>query len=227
MAKKTPRKSKTRKPNQRKWYYDYQDQYTRIMQAYRREINRGYQLNPDFFLPVAPSKKERITKKDVERLARITPKTLRQNLLWVDPLTGEGVKGFDVVDYNKRTTRTKSIRKKLKLEELPEEQYMPSYADIAISSLQYTLGSFPLSEGARILEDWLDHVTAVYGKHKVAQMLDEGYAEGNIVTYNMVYKGGVEAYITNMMNKMPGFSDKDRAAMSEIMERAESWENPA
>ena len=43
----------------------------------------------------------------------------------------------------------------------------------------------------------------------------------------MVYKGGVEAYITNMMNKMPGFSDKDRTAMSEIMEQAESWENPA
>lgn len=227
MPKKTPRKSKNRKPQNRKWYYDYQDQYSRIMQAYRREVKRGYKLNPDYTLPLAPSKKARITKKDVERLAKITPTTLRQNLLWDDPLTGEAVQGFDVVAFNKRTNRTKSIRKKLKLEELPEEQYMPSYADIAISSLQYTLGSFPQSEGARILERWLDHVIAVYGKQKVAQMLDEGYAEGNIVTYNMVYKGGVEAYITNMMNKMPGFSDKDRTAMSEIMEQAESWENPA
>ena len=68
---------------------------------------------------------------------------------------------------------------------------------------------------------------AVHGKHKVAQMLDEGYAEGNIITYNMVYKGGVEAYITNMMNKMPGFSEEDKQAISEIMEQAESWENPA
>ena len=227
MPKKTPRNSKNRKPQNRKWYYDYQDQYTRIMQAYHREIKRGYHPNPDFQLPLAPSKKERITKKDVERLERITPASLRQNLLWSDPLTGEAVKGFDVVDFNKRTTRTKSIRKKLKLEELPEEQYMPSYADIAISSLRYTLGSFPHAEGARILERWLDHVIAVYGKHKVAQMLDEGYAEGNIVTYNMVYKGGVEAYITNMMNKMPGFTDKDRTIMSQIMEHTEGWENPA
>lgn len=227
MPKKTPRNSKNRKPQNRKWYYDYQDQYTRIMQAYHREIKRGYHPNPDFQLPLAPSKKERITKKDVERLERITPASLRQNLLWSDPLTGEAVKGFDVVDFNKRTTHTKSIRKKLKLEELPEEQYMPSYADIAISSLRYTLGSFPHAEGARILERWLDHVIAVYGKHKVAQMLDEGYAEGNIVTYNMVYKGGVEAYITNMMNKMPGFTDKDRTIMSQIMEHTEGWENPA
>lgn len=226
MAKKTPRNSKSRKPHERKWYYDYQDQYTRIMQAYRRELKRGYQLG-DYVLPVSPSKKKVITKKDVERLKKITPTTLRQNLYWEDPMTGEAVQGFDVVAYDKRTTRTKSIRKKLKLEELPEEQYMPSYADIAISSVQYTLASFPLSEGARILERWLDHVIAVYGKHKVAQMLDEGYAEGNIITYNMVYKGGVEAYITNMMNKMPGFSDKDKQAMSEIMEQAESWENPA
>lgn len=226
MAKKTPRKSKTRKPSERKWYYDYQDQYTRIMQAYRRELKRGYKLG-DYVLPVAPSKKKVITKKDVERLTKITPATLRQNLYWEDPMTGEAVQGFDVVAYDKRTTRSKSIRKKLNLEELPEEQYMPSYADIAITNVQYTLASFPLSEGARILERWLDRTIAVYGKHKVAQMLDEGYAEGNIITYNMVYKGGVEAYITNMMNKMPGFSDKDKQAISDIMEQAESWENPA
>lgn len=239
-----------------KWYDQYSKEYRRITQAIRRQEKLGYFI-PDEVKPVKPSEMQTIRKADVDRLIRTTPKKIRKQSVYVDTDTGEAFPGLDVVKSNHkakpskaktRSTKTKTKRKLKKQptvqpepQELdtfwfnddidlvpePQRQYYPGFENIAITGYLKQLEQFPNAEGARMLSDWLTKLINEFGRHAVAVMLDEGSREGNIVTWETVYKGGIQVYMTNMMEHLPGLSDDDKLRMGEIMEEMEGWESPA
>lgn len=114
------------------------------------------------------------------------------------------------------------------LEDVPQQHrtYYPGFENIAITGYLKQLQQFPNAEGARMLSEWLTKLINEFGRHAVAVMLDEGSREGNIVTWETVYKGGVQVYMTNMMEYLPGIGETEKLRLGEIMEEMESWESP-
>lgn len=238
-----------------KWYDQYAKEYRRITQAIRRQEKLGYYV-PDEVKPVKPSEMSTIRKSDVQRLINLTPKKIRKKSIWADKDTGEAFPGLDIVKSHhkakpskakSKSTTTKKKRKPKKPapppqepEELdtfwydddidlvpePQRQYYPGFENIAITGYLKQLQQFPNAEGARMLSDWLTKLINEFGRHAVAVMLDEGSREGNIVTWETVYKGGVQVYMTNMMEHLPGLGVDDKQRLGEIMEEMESWESP-
>lgn len=238
-----------------KWYDQYAKEYRRITQAIRRQEKLGYFI-PEEVKPVKPSEIASIRKSDVQRLINLTPKKIRKQSVYVDTNTGEAFPGLDIVKSHhkakpskaktKQTTPKKKRKPKKPIpppqepEELdtfwygddieyvpePQRQYYPGFENIAITGYLKQLQQFPNAEGARMLSDWLTKLINEFGRHSVAVMLDEGSREGNIVTWETVYKGGVQVYMTNMMEHLPGLGVEDKQRLGEIMEEMESWESP-
>lgn len=238
-----------------KWYEQYAKEYRRITQAIRRQEKLGYYI-PEEVRPIKPSEMSTIRKSDVQRLIKLTPKKIRKESVLVDTDTGEAYPGLDIVKSHhkakpsKAKTKPNKPKKKRKPkqptppiqepEELdtfwygddidyvpePQRQYYPGFENIAITGYLKQLEQFPNAEGARMLSDWLTKLIDQFGRHAVAVMLDEGSREGNIVTWETVYKGGVQVYMTNMMEYLPGLGVEDKQRLGEIMEEMESWESP-
>lgn len=238
-----------------KWYDQYAKEYRRITQAIRRQEKLGYFI-PEEVRPVKPSQMPTIRKSDVQRLIKLTPKKIRKESVYIDTDTGEAFPGLDVVKSHhkakpskakSKSTTPKKKRKPKKPtppqpepEELdtfwygddidfvpePQRQYYPGFENIAITGYLKQLQQFPNADGARMLSDWVTKLTNEFGRHAVAVMLDEGSREGNIVTWETVYKGGVQVYMTNMMEYLPGLGSDDKQRLGEIMEEMESWESP-
>lgn len=238
-----------------KWYDQYAKEYRRITQAIRRQEKLGYFI-PEEIKPVKPSEMTSIRKSDVQRLIKLTPKKIRKESVYVDTETGEAFPGLDIVKSHhkakpskakSKSTASKKKRKPKKPtppqpehKELdtfwygddidyvpePQRQYYPGFENIAITGYLQQLKQFPNAEGARMLSDWLTKLINEFGRHAVAVMLDEGSREGNIVTWETVYKGGVQVYMTNMMEYLPGLGADDKQRLGEIMEEMESWESP-
>lgn len=237
-----------------KWYEQYEREYRRLKQAIKRQEKQGYFV-PDEIKPVAPSKMDKITKKDVQRLISFTPEKIRKKSIYTDKQTGEAFPGLDIVKShhkakpskakivkntaNKKRKSTKKKEQPVKeeldtfwygedIDDVPQQhrEYYPGFENIAITGYLNQLKQFPHADGARILSEWLTRLIDNYGRHAVAVMLDEGSRDGNIVTWETVYKGGVQAYMTDMMNYLPGLDDSDKLHLSEIMEDLESWESP-
>lgn len=238
-----------------KWYDQYTKEYRRITQAIRRQEKLGYFI-PEEVKPVKPSEMTSIRKSDVQRLIKLTPKKIRKESVYVDTETGEAFPGLDIVKSHhkakpsKAKTKQTTPKKKRKpkkpippkqepkeldtfwygddIEYVPEpqRQYYPGFENIAITGYLKQLQQFPNAEGARMLADWLTKLINEFGRHSVAVMLDEGSREGNIVTWETVYKGGVQVYMTNMIEHLPGLGVEDKQRLGEIMEEMESWESP-
>lgn len=238
-----------------KWYEQYAKEYRRITQAIRRQEKLGYFI-PEEVKPLKPSEMPSIRKSDVQRLINLTPKKIRKKSVYVDTDTGEAFPGLDIVKShhkakpskakNKSTTPKKKRKPKKPtpppqepeeldtfwygddIDYVPESQreYYPGFENIAITGYLKQLEQFPNAEGARMLSDWLQKLIDEYGRHSVAVMLDEGSRNGNIVTWETVYKGGVQVYMTNMMEYLPGLGAEDKQRLGEIMEEMESWESP-
>ena len=238
-----------------KWYDQYAKEYRRITQAIRRQEKLGYFI-PEEVKPTKPSEMSTIRKSDVQRLINLTPKKIRKQSVYVDTDTGEAFPGLDIVKSHhkakpskakSKSTTSKKKRKPKKPtppqpehKELdtfwygddidyvpePQRQYYPGFENIAITGYLQQLKQFPNAEGARMLSDWLTKLINEFGRHAVAVMLDEGSREGNIVTWETVYKGGVQVYMTNMMEYLPGLGADDKQRLGEIMEEMESWESP-
>lgn len=222
-----------------KWYNQYSKEYRRITQAIRRQKKLGYFV-PEEVKPTKPSNMQTIRKSDVQRLIKLTPTKIRKKSIYVDAGTGEAFPNLDIVKSRNRKKHKKSTHTKAKTEKLdtfwyaddidyvPEHQrqYYPGFENIAITGYIKQLQQFPNADGARMLSDWLTKLINQFGRHSVAVMLDEGSRDGNIVTWETVYKGGVQVYMTNMVEYLPGLDTDDKQRLGEIMEEIESWESP-
>ena len=238
-----------------KWYEQYAKEYRRISQAIRRQEKLGYYVSNEV-RPVKPSEMTSIRKADVQHLINLTPKKIRKASIFVDKNTGEAFPGLDVVKSrhkpkpSKAKSKSSTPKKKRRpkkpsytpqepeqldtfwyaddIDLVPESQreYYPGFENIAITGYLKQLQQFPNAEGARMLSDWLTRLINEFGRHSVAVMLDEGSRDGNIVTWETVYKGGVQVYMSNMMEHLPGLTGEDKQRLGEIMEEMESWESP-
>lgn len=236
-------------------FEQYTKEYQRIKQAIRRQEAKGYFV-PEKLKPVPPSKIATVSESDLQNLIRLTPKEIRKQSVWVDTDTGEAFPGLDIVksqhsakpsQANPKRKQNKKKRKPKKpipapdeseeldtfwydddIDNVPEQhrRYYPSFANIALTGYFKQLQQFPNAEGARVLSEWITRLINEFGRDNVAIMLDRGSLDGNIVTWETVYKGGVQAYMTNMIEHLPGLGAEEKQRLGEIMEEMESWESP-
>ena len=239
-----------------KWYEQYSKEYKRISQAIRRQEKLGYTIpdevrpvKPSEMHSIRKSDVQRLINLTPKKIRKSSWYTDPQG-------DGETFYGLDVVKSHhkakpskaktpKSTTKKKRKPKKQHtpkpqpqeldtfwygddIDYVPEtqRQYYPGFENIAITGYLKQLEQFPNAEGARILSSWLQKLINEFGRHAVAVMLDEGSREGNIVTWETVYKGGVQVYMTNMMEHIPNLSTDDKQKLGDIMEEMESWESP-
>lgn len=234
----------------------YTKEYKRISQAIRRQEKLGYTIpdeirpvKPSEMPKIRKTDVQRLIRLTPQKIRKSSWYTDPQGY-------GETVYGLDIVKSRHKakpskakapTSKTKKKRKPKKpipppqeSEKLdtfwydddidivpePQRQYYPGFENIAITGYLKQLQQFPNAEGARMLSDWLTKLINEFGRHSVAVMLDDGSRDGNIVTWETVYKGGVQVYMTNMMEYLPGIGETEKRRLGEIMEEMESWESP-
>ena len=239
-----------------KWYEQYEKEYRRISQAINRQQKIGYTIPDDVRPVKPSKMKTIRKQDVQKLIALTPKKIRKQSWYTDPNGDGETYFGLDVVKSNhkakpsKAKTRTNNSKKKHRpnktnpitqepkeldtywygddIESVPDQhrQYYPGFDHIAIAGYLKHLQQFPNADGARMLSDWLTKLIDEFGRHAVAVMLDEGSKVGNIVTWETVYKGGVQVYMTNMMDYLPGLSVDDKQRLGEIMEEMETWEQP-
>lgn len=239
-----------------KWLEQYTKEYNRISQAIRRQEKIGYTIpdeirpvKPSKMHNIRKTDVQRLIRLTPQKIRKSSWYTDPQGY-------GEAIYGLDVVKSRHKAkpskAKTPSLKTKKKRkpkkpipapqesEELdtfwygddvdlvpePQRQYYPGFENIAITGYLKQLQQFPNAEGARMLSDWLTKLINEFGRHAVAVMLDDGSRDGNIVTWETVYKGGVQVYMTNMMEYLPGIGETEKLRLGEIMEEMESWEPP-
>lgn len=112
-------------------------------------------------------------------------------------------------------------------EETFGEEYYPSFTDIVLSNFLATLKQFPNAEGVHLLLNWYDRLIADNGRGAVAQMLQDGAANGLVVTWETVYKStATKTYMTEMMNYLPDQGKLYSDQIMDMMEQVEWWEMP-
>lgn len=203
---------------------EYRKQYNRIMQAVRRQKEAGYFV-PDSILPSAPSKLKSIRKKDVERLTRITPKKIREESYFHVEELDDWVKGYQKPKAKKKSETLDPFFYPEEYEEVPEQHkaYYPGFEYLAIQGFRDELKHFPNAEAAKILSDWLDRVIEEYGRTATAEMLQEGSMAGNVITVQVMYKGGYGIFMNNMMSFLPKRNDDEIKKLVELFEEFEDY----
>ena len=90
----------------------YDREYKRILQAIRRQKKLGY-IVPEELKPVSPSKVEKVRKKDVTKLIKLTPQAIRKKSAFVDETTGEVFDGLDIVkSHHKAKPSTAKVKER-------------------------------------------------------------------------------------------------------------------
>lgn len=111
------------------------------------------------------------------------------------------------------------------------------YMRIIISSWYGTLGEFEEGIGYNLLKNWADTIRAENGDEAFAKMIEDGMANGNMLTWDVVYNGdATRDYIESIMDYLPdqGIMYKDNMIdkldymmqMSEYFEQQENWDEP-
>lgn len=226
----------------------YYKEYRRIQQAIRRAEKQGY-IVPEKVTPKTPSKVKNITPAKIEKLSKLTPAQIRKMSKLVVQDKPEPVDAGGGAKQNKKTKQSTPKRKRKSpnqtsptpepetldqfwynddIDNVPDTQreYYPDFAHMAITGYLKQLQQFPNAEGARVLKKWLMEIIDECGRDAVAVMLDVGSRNGNILTWETVYKGGLMIYITNMMEYLPCLNETDKLYLTQMLEEMESWEAP-
>lgn len=111
------------------------------------------------------------------------------------------------------------------------------YTDVIITSWFAQLDHFSGGEAHDFLKNWANDMIHENGRDNFAEMIQQGTADGNFLTWEVVYRmGEAERYIAAMLDYLPDQGElykddiKDKfdfyRRMSEAFERDEDWENP-
>ena len=111
------------------------------------------------------------------------------------------------------------------------------YSQAVITGWRLNLEHNTNGEAYNLLKNWLDDMIAQNGIDNVAEMLQQGTADGNILTWETVYKSGeAERYISTMLDYLPDQGElyKEKIQdkfeyykqMTNAMEQNEDWEDP-
>lgn len=222
MAKRTSRKQTA---NQR----EYAKQVKRIKQAIRRAEKRGYMFDEN----IIPKTPKRITQKAIQALKEITPNQLYKKAEYVDITTGEIISGVEgrKLERQKATEKAKETRqrkqKKHQTLYTPDfETYYPGFSDMVISNYKAHIRQFN-DLAYEKLSTWLDSLISKFGVDDVAEMLQVGAENGNIVTYQIVYsQDKLTQYISEMLDYLPEVGEIMKEDIVEAFEAMEDWESP-
>lgn len=185
---------------------EYMKQRKRIQGYLSRYKRKGFYI--DFNIPKIPKK---ITQGSINKLKKLTPKKLQENIKYVDMATGEILSFY----------RGKKALKK----EIEQIKYDTSLSDIIISNFRSNIRNF--NEYAQeILFSWLNTMIDKFGKIRVANMLEEGVRNGNILTYEYVYSNEqLQNYIARMIDYLPDAGELTRESITEALEMEEWYES--
>lgn len=222
MAKRTSRKQTA---NQR----EYAKQVNRIKQAIRRAEKRGYMFD-EIIVPQTP---KRVTKKSIQTLKEITPEKLYAKAHFLDTTTGEVLSGQEgrKLERQRSAEKAKQTRNKKKNKHqtpyTPDyEPYYPGFSEMVISNYKAHIRQFN-DLAYEKLSTWLDSLITKFGVDEVAEMLQVGAENGNIVTYQIVYsQDKLTQYISEMLNYLPEVGEIMKEDIVEAFEAMEDWESP-
>lgn len=227
----------------------YAKQVKRIKQFIRRAEKRGYQFTEN----VLPKQPKRITQASIRKLAKLTPEKLYQKAVYGGEASeGEIVKGTEGVKLERKVRAQKAAQtRKYRLKEPTQEptntpDFIPpenisedaSFFENTVISMWYAnLEQYSNGEAYNLLRSWLGNTIRINGKHNTAIMLEEGAANGYIVTWETVYKSdNAILYIGYMLDYLPdqGIMYKDEVLdkvefmkrMGDALEQDEDWEYP-
>lgn len=74
---------------------------------------------------------------------------------------------------------------------------------------------------------WIMRIIDQYGRHETAVMLNDGAANGTILTKQIAYNEGMlYEYFSDMLDYLPGATDEFKADLMDSLEQSENWEFP-
>ena len=206
----------------------YQKERNRIKRFIRSAEKRGYEFSTDA-LPNIP---KRITEASVRRLKKLTSKALYEKAVYVSPETGEIVSGL-----RGRSLEREAVAAKSAVTRKRRRQQEPDFDSITISSFLLSLNAFENGRGAVLLKAWLNELVAEYGKHDVAVMLQKGYENDMILTWETAYNADLAIkFIGDMVKYLPEAGPQTTemwtdnidflTQLAEALEDYESWSYP-
>lgn len=221
--KKQPKKT----PNQ----IEFAKQKARIMRTVRNMQKRGYQVDTTFI----PTKKSRVSKKSIAEMQSIKPKNLYEHAKFVNKETGEIIPGSQqrrnerVVAakkgaFNRRMKKLVGQEVTKAMKEKNKPFHMPSQSKITIMNFRAMLSDFP-AMAKPLLTRWLDKLIEERGESAVAEMLNEGMADGNMINYQVAYHTELlMQYMSDMLEYLPEITTEEKAELTEYFEYDEVWE---
>lgn len=208
---------------------EYQKQVKRINKAIKRLEKQGFYLEQS---PLPETKKP--TRKQIEKLKKITGRTLKPQTKYVDTSTGEITSALE----ESKRRRSEASKRAWQRRKAQDEQYYhtvaetqqsfeqyPFFEDIIISNFKLEAEQFPEIAGPMIVA-WINSLIAQYGKEPVANMIQEGRENGLIVDYQIAYRKDL---LTNFIGEMLDYLEIPEDKKHEIIdafELDEDWENP-
>ena len=171
------KKSKKLTENQRQ----YKKERRRIQQALRRLHSRGYRFFSEDIIPSVDEfikKPKRITKKFLEKIREITPKSLASKADFYTE-KGEKLTGKQGLKYEKE--QKKKARQQAKQQQEPVEpvepvepeifeDYSQRIIDSFLNDYNYTFGTTVMP----LLEEWINRFSDDIGINAVSDLLEKG-----------------------------------------------------
>lgn len=198
MAKRNKTTKKTNK-NLTALQQEYSNEIKRLNRAQHNLEKQGYIFNES----TAPKLPKRVTRKALTEIKNIKPKDLKKK------------------SVAKADTSTGEITKDTRL----DNEY-PLFSDMVIFNFLFEISHYP-AVAEPMLRKWINELIRQYGKDDVAEMLEEGRANGIWISYQVAYDTQLLlSMISSMMEYLPDASDWFKKELAEKFEYGEDWESP-
>lgn len=198
-----------------------QKQYLKELRRLKRGLYRytKYGIQPTQIITEELPK--RVTKKALQNLQKLKPLDIVKTFDFVAPDTGEVIKYNQLRQLYNKTIFTDLVP-------TPKEPRMqaPSFSKVVISNFKAQLTDYP-AMAQPLLLDWLEKIRGEYGDDAVAQMLEQGAQDGNIVNYQIAYNMDLLMnYISAMLDYLPEMGELTKQSFMDAFESGEDWESP-
>lgn len=189
----------------------YRKQLRRIKNAYKSVEKQGFTI-PYNLIPETP---KRITQKAIQELKSITPRYLRsKSTEYMNLLTGEisekPPKNFFQIAreyYKSNKSNTLTIYQNDKL-------IIDNFRDLIRGYVYFTGRRGNLKTDVyNYVNNWLNQLLQLYGEHRVASMLQEGYQNGQWLSPREAYD---PVLLSNSLNTMVSYLGLSKEQISEL-----------
>lgn len=216
--------ARTKSQNKGKYWKDYQKERQRISRQLKRMEGRGYYWDKDILPPIP----KRVTQASVNRLKKLKTDDIYRKAMYLDRETGEimiGLAGRKLERHRAGMRGAETKRRTREYYEYNEDRFKPtdsvvsiSMDDVFITNFRATLDNW--NEALRnVVNDWIDHLIAEYGKHDVAVMLADGTASGCVITYQEAYDSSkLKDYMAEMIDFLPEITQWGKDELNEYTE---------